>query len=107
MAVFSLQAGESCKFWKEVGNKSLLLSSFLELSWGFPPFVPAGLQHNERQAQVALHSTLYLFKQKRDLLQEHCDSHRISRRAEGPGRGVLQPEMTPKIRMVWWDQTCG
>lgn len=40
VAVFRLQAGESCKFWKEVGNQSLLLSSFLELTWGIPPFVP-------------------------------------------------------------------
>lgn len=37
------------------------------------------------------------FKPKRDLLQEHCGSHRISRRAGGPGRRVLQPEMTPEI----------
>lgn len=30
-----------CKFWKEVGNKSLLLSIFPEPIWGLSPFVPA------------------------------------------------------------------
>lgn len=30
-----------CKFWKEVGNKALLLSIFPEPIWGLSPFVPA------------------------------------------------------------------
>lgn len=39
---FSLWAGESCKFWKEAGDKSILLSGFPDRSGGFLPSSPPG-----------------------------------------------------------------